>query len=279
MIFNLINNQVIKRYQKDAFLIMFMFSIIYVVNESFVKRDEPQAIQIAAALLPPNIDIEGNGREIQILEKVFSKAFPGKKLTVHVFAFGRHWREFIADERFHAVTTVPLNLTLGFYRTQPYINYLNTVAYLKPDNEEDKIRDFEGLSGKRIVSFAGAQSILSEVKTNQSSFSAYMERSDQRSHSIMLNNRLADAAIADLLIFKHYTKEVFEIPDSEVGQKVEFFFPFCPTPYAMVFRNAELRNKFDQILELSADEIKEVDKKFGMDINKLVLPKNCSEAL
>ena len=94
----------------------------------------------------------------------------------------------------------------------------------------------------------------------------------------MLKNQEVDAAIADFLILKYYKKQVFEISEDTIAKTIEFFYPFCPTPYSMIFRNAELRNQFNNSLNNTKSKITEINKKYGMDYSNFILPKNCDEA-
>lgn len=209
------------------------------------------SIRIATALLPPQMDEHGRGREADIIEASLSAAGVRATIEYHVLPFTRHWQVFKSDSRFQAVTTVPQEIDLDGLRSDVYIHYQNGIIY-KFSSFPDGLGDapLETLTAKRVVAFAGAASILPGVRDVSDRSSMYLERQDQRSHSILFANNQVDAVISDQLIFAHYFQQV-RAADRSVQWWPAVFDPvFCPTPYRMIFRDEKIRNAFNAGLAL-----------------------------
>jgi len=204
------------------------------------------SIRIATALLPPQMSEDGRGREAEIITAALRAGGVSTPIEFHVLPFTRHWQTFKSDSRFHAVTTVPADLDLDGLRSEPYVRYQNGIIYRRhrfPSGIGEP--PFSALFGRRIVAFAGASAILPQIRSISEKALMYMERGDQLSHSVLYVNGVADAVIADELIFAHYTRELLGAAYQGTAEQTVFDPVFCATPYQMVFRDDRMRDNFN----------------------------------
>ncbi|MEL7543102.1 MAG: transporter substrate-binding domain-containing protein, partial [Pseudomonadota bacterium] len=220
------------------------------VMSGLPRKEDGQTIRIVAPLLPPQIKENGTGREARIIEAAFAAGGIAKKIEFHVMPFTRHWQAFVSNERFAAVTTVPADVKVTGIRSTPYIDYQNGVFYRRADHPRGLGRDpLRQLATSRIVTFAGSTAILPQLQQLSATAPIYIERADQLSHSVMLENGFVDAVIADELIFEFYTRELLEAQFDNFATALAFAPVFCATPYQMVFRDFELRQAFNKGLK------------------------------
>jgi polar amino acid transport system substrate-binding protein len=209
------------------------------------------SIRIVAALLPPQLNAYGSGREAEIIRAALRAGGVTRPVEFHVVPFTRHWQMYDSDPRFDAVATTPPEVPLSGSRSAPYIAYQNGVIYRVQDFPDGLgARPLESLAGRRVVAFAGASAILPEMREVGREALIYLERPDQVSHSIMFTNDVVDVVVADHLIFTHYTREVLGENYVALARGTRFDPVFCPTPYQMVFRDNALRDQFDRGLEI-----------------------------
>jgi polar amino acid transport system substrate-binding protein len=221
---------------------------------------EQKKFYIAAALVPPNMNENRTGREVDIITKALAtgdrKPIAGERIQFIVESFARHWFRYQNDKRFDAVATVPGFLELEGYKSKYYIMYRNGIGSFASN---DPI-DLAHLKGKRVVSFPGALRVIPELKSLKDYFALFIEREHQRDHSEMLIRGQVDAVIADAMIFAHYNEAVLN------GRRPfpVFTDTFAPTCYVMVFRNAEYRDVFDSGLEkmVKSGELGRIDERY-----------------
>jgi polar amino acid transport system substrate-binding protein len=226
-----------------------IFSVAILAGLPRLGNDD--SIRIATALLPPQMGVDGEGQEAEIIKAALAAGGIAKPIHFHVMPFTRHWKQFNTDTRYHAVTTVPSDLALDGFRSDTYVEYQNGVAY--------RVDTFPGglggaplaaIAAKRIVAFAGAAAILPPMREVSLRAPLYMERQDQVSHSIMFTEGLVDVVVADELIFDFYTRQVLGERYADYSKRLEFDPIFCPTPYQMLFRDAALRDAFNKGLQV-----------------------------
>lgn len=217
--------------------------------------DDSKVIRIVTALLPPQMDGDGRGREAEIIEAALraGDVEPGIRIEFHVLPFTRHWHAFKADgqsnNRYDAVTTVPDEISLGGLRSERYIQYQNGIIYRAesyPQGLPEAALDaLNALAKKRIVAFAGAAVVVGEMRKVSEQALIYLERRDQLSHSIMFTGGTVDIVVAEELIFAHYTRQVLGAAFGQFAPKAVFDPVFCPTYYRLVFRSERYRDAFN----------------------------------
>lgn len=238
-----------------ATLILFVF-FGFSITKSVSFRSHPTGadiLHIIGPILPPNFDGNGNGREIDILNAALGAArgIETHPPRFHALPFGRHWAQFQRDDRYDAVMTVPLNIELGGYGSSTYISYENGVIYSKARFPQGLGNEpLVALHGKRITTFISASKILPQLGEHVENFALYAEREYQYSHSGMLLSGFVDAVIADRLVTNFYLQLVATRMGKIDVQPFGFIPIFCPTPYKIVFRDENLRRRFDEGLEI-----------------------------
>jgi ABC-type amino acid transport substrate-binding protein len=241
-----------------------------------------ETINIVTSLLPPYVDEEGRGREADIVRSALEAAFREESRSIsvqfYVQPFAHHWLNYISDQRYDAVTTVPDGLRIDGYESDHYINYQNGIGY-KAGQFPQHLADFsfDKLAGHRVVAFAGASQIIPNVQRYYPRFALYLEEPDQSVHSRLLMENVVDAVLADGSIFFEYNRR---LNNSRDIPGVFFAAVFCPTPYKMIFRTSEMKNRFNRGLAIIAGNgrLAEIEDRFLRDSappTALVKPAKC----
>lgn len=244
---------------------------VIAVSSGLPRQSVEETIHISAANLPPQMDGFGKGREAEIIVAALRAGGVTQQVEFHIVPFTRHWQAYQADERMDAVATVPSEVRLKGIRSVPYIYYQNGVFYRNTSFPAGLGNDpVVSLFDKRVVAFAGSTAVLPELLALSKAASLYIERADQFSHSIMLENGFVDAVIADELIFTYYTKQLLGSRYENFSKRIRYETVFCPTPYQMMFRDYELAQAFNAGLKaiIDNDELEMINKKY-MDDRKL----------
>jgi hypothetical protein len=188
----------------------------------------------------------GQGYEADFLSTIVGDPRAERAVAFVPQRFSRHWYVYDADERFDGATTIPDFLSLPGYRTEPYARFFNGIGYL-PETFPDGLCDgpLDGLAGHRVVAFAGASNILPGLAERIASFESYEETQNQLLQSEMLAAGTADAVIADRMIFFSYNA-LTEVPEALAAAR--FIPAFPPAEYALVFRDAVIRDRVNDAL-------------------------------
>ncbi|MDX1738970.1 MAG: transporter substrate-binding domain-containing protein, partial [Alphaproteobacteria bacterium] len=144
---------------------------------------------------------------------------------------------------------VPQGFGMDGFVSVPYVKFHNGVSVLSSSGMQPG--SLSDLGGKKVVAFAGADSILPGVADAKSSMKSYTEKSDQLSQSRLLFAGRADAVLGDGLIFAEYNAQLREEAKNkklpfDPNQEVSFYAIFDPTPYTMVFRSDDIQKDFDR---------------------------------
>lgn len=228
-------------------LVLLILGVAFVISlGGNARRSERQndVFRVVVGLTPPNITTSGTGKETDFIREELRRAGVDVDVQFYVVPFGRHWSEFVRDQRFDAVATVPDSLEMQGFQSEPYISYENGITYLAetfPDGLGDE--PMKTLQGYRVVAFPGASSILPKLDEARNGFSMYVERAYQYSHAVMLLTGYADAIVADRAITDFYLQRALERSGKRAEYQFEAVFP--PTPYRMVFRSETLRDAFN----------------------------------
>ena len=239
-----------------------------------------ETVRIATALLPPRMNANGTGQEADIIRAALAKVGDHSRIEFFALPFTRQWSAFQRDSRFDAVAMVPTKaaitefdvetpatpqVILNGFPSKPYIWYHNGIVFRSRDFPNGLgNKPIQALYGKRVVAFAGASAILSDLEYNRRLFSLYVERSDQFEHSQMLQSGAVDAVVADRLIIDQYNIEIGGVRYSEISENLEFDAVYCPTPYLIVFRRQELQQNFDKGLAMlkSSGELASINARY-----------------
>ncbi len=211
-----------------------------------------QDLEVRTAEIPPHMDLNGAGREADILNTVADAC--GWTMTFVVEPFTRHWWSFEAGEG-DAAAIVPIGTDLGGTPTDAYVSYRNGVTILDATGRTPT--NLNDLAGLDVVAFAGATGVLPGLLEARAGFASYREVGDQFSHSRLLFGRRVQAILGDGMIIAEYNKRLANAPVAivDTDQPVSFYPLFEPTPFAMVFRDPEMAMAFNDCLARSADRI------------------------
>ena len=233
-------------------MIPLRFQILLTLTTCLSGTALAEDLEVQMAEIPPHMDVDGEGREADIIRAV-SKAC-GWTVMFDVEPFTRHWRSFESGDG-DAVGTVPIGVTLGGTQTAPYVTYRNGVTML--DAAGVTPTSLEDLSGLDVVAFAGATDVLPGLLEARAGFSSYREVGDQLSHSRLLFAGRVDAILGDGMITAEYNRRLANRPITAVDaeQPTTFSPIFEPTQFAMVFREANRASAFDACLDQSRDAI------------------------
>lgn len=134
----------------------------------------------------------------------------------------------------------------GPYVSDPYIAYQNVAIKLSARYLPlDSIKD---LAHYRVAAFQNAHLYLGkEFAAVSASNKEYRESSPQQSANRQLYRHRTDVVISDANIFLYLNRQI-EL-EVDTTQPVTMVRLFPPTQYRLEFRNAELRNRFNQALK------------------------------
>jgi len=208
-------------------------------------------IKIMAGNLPPMFLDGGKGREAEIITAVMEKC--GHTVSFEIQPFTRHWESYKSGEG-DAVTTVPQGMPIDGTASDVYIHYQNGVSYLS--DAGGNYDGLEDLTGKKVIGFKGAESIIPGLADHTGSFADYREVTDQITQSRSLFGGRVDAIIGDGMLFAEYNQQLRGQGDLrfDPDQPVTFKAVFASSPYTMAFRNAAHAEDFNRCYkELDAD--------------------------
>lgn len=217
-------------------------------------------LEVRMSEIPPHMDMNGGGREAEIIEAVADAC--GWTVRFVVEPFTRHWWSFQNGDG-DAVGTVPVSMDLGGTPTDPYVVYINGVTLL--DDTGIAPTSLSDLAGLDVVAFAGATDILPGLLEARAGFASYREVGDQYSHSRLLFGRRVDAILGDGMIAAENNQRLADEPILMVDtdQPATFHALFEPTQFAMVFRDPDLAAAFDACLARSTEAIDAINDRYA----------------
>ncbi|APW44795.1 hypothetical protein RS694_09925 [Rhodoferax saidenbachensis] len=189
---------------------------------------------------PPYILESGKaGLEVEIAEQAFAAA--GYQMNGLQFPPARALAMQRAGQ-LDALLGVDEGIGGNNFFSAPYITYYNVAVTLSSRNI--RLRTIEDLSNYSVAAFQNASVVLG------ASFKAMAERhADYKEYpqQIIQNNLLftshVDVVIGDRLIFRYFSTQL--IPKIDGNQPVTIHTIFPPNPRKVVFRDAELRDRFN----------------------------------
>ncbi|MEL6421290.1 MAG: ABC transporter substrate-binding protein [Pseudomonadota bacterium] len=227
-----------------------LLAFLFGLASGLPRERDANLVRIVVPLLPPQVTIDGRGRETEIIRAAFAAQAPQVRVEFHVMPFTRHWQAYRDDERFTAVSTVPRDVELAGARSDVYVRYQNGIFFRRTEFPNGLgASPLQQLGQLRLVSFAGSTVVLPQLRPLSERARFYIERADQRAHSVMFADRFVDAVIADELIFDHYTREGIAQGAALDTNAIAFAPIFCPTPYQLVFRDFARRETFNRGLQ------------------------------
>ncbi len=222
-----------------------LFSFVLVLMISCWSNAQQTIEMIAGLPKPPFIiDQQGKGIQLEIVREALSYENIDVKF-IHM-PFGRNitgYQRLMAD----AVMTVPPEYQYpALYLSKPYITYQNVAISLA--EKAFTIESIADLSNKNITAFQNAKKFLGDEYGKTVAYSLdYREVHDQLQQIEMLYLRRTEVIILDINIFKyfikHHNEELFNKPYT-------IHYIFDERPYSAGFRSKEMRDKFEQGIEV-----------------------------
>lgn len=222
-------------------------------------------LNIISAILPPNMNQQGEGREADIITETLKNC--GHTVQFKVQPFTRHWDTYRNNTQYDAVTTVPQDLELPGARSDIYIEYHNGLSTLKEANLKlDSLSDLKDL---RVIAFKGAKEMLPGLKDIIPTMKSYKEDARQINQSRLLFAKRTNVVLGDGLIFAAYNADLrSQSQEKSLGfnpdQQVTFKAMFKPNGLTMIFRNSNMRDEFNKCFRQlqEAGRIDEINTKY-----------------
>lgn len=204
-------------------------------------------LNIISAILPPNMNQQGEGREADIITETLASC--GHSVQFKAQPFTRHWDTYRNNTQYDAVTTVPSDLELPGARSDIYIEYHNGLSTLKEANL--KLSSLSDLKDLRVIAFKGAKDMLPGLKEIIPTMKSYKEDARQINQSRLLFAKRTNVVLGDGLIFAAYNADLRAQSQSESlgfnpNQQVTFKAMFKPNGLTMMFRNSNMRDEFNK---------------------------------
>jgi polar amino acid transport system substrate-binding protein len=188
---------------------------------------------------PPYIQLKSQtGYELELLKAV-SKTMGYKSKFIHV-PNGRLLDLFMAGQA--DLVSLQRNTPPGYYATEPYINYQNSLIVRKDLAKE--LTSLSDLAGLRVIAFQNATQVLpEEYAAAISKTSSYLEVVEQHQLPALLLKNRVDVLVMDRNIFWHYYRQT-ALDDNSL--KIINFFQ--PNSYYMLARSPEVAARFNKAL-------------------------------
>lgn len=206
----------------------------------------PMEIRIGMGLAkPPYIMESGDGGiDYEIANQAFAAA--GYKMVVLQFPQARGLALFRAGQ-LDGLLSIDRGIGGNDFFSDPYVTYQNVAITLASRNI--RLTRIEDLTQYSIAAFQNANAVLGETfKQLAASHPRYKEYAQQIQQDKMLYSGRVDVVIGDRLIFLYYSKRLE--PAIDTNQEVVFHAIFPPNPRLAVFRDREVRDRFNTGLKI-----------------------------
>lgn len=205
-------------------------------------------VHMIAPEIPPHFDQNGDGRIGDIIRETLYKC--GHRVKFTMVPFGRHWKDYEANEEFDGLATAEANQTFAGFATESFV-HLQDGATVIAGSGLETIESITELEKMRIVAFPNAGKILG-IELLVPKFKSFKERADRFDQIRPLFAGRADAILADGLITAHFISTLRanasagNEPDVDVSQTVVFRRIFAKGPQRLYFRDEAITRDFDR---------------------------------
>ncbi|GHF97593.1 substrate-binding periplasmic protein [Thalassotalea marina] len=208
-----------------------------------------EMVELVAGLPKPPfiIDENGNGMQLELIRQAFDVSDIDVSF-IHM-PLGRNIMGY-RHENVDGIAILPPEYDHPtIYLSEPYITYQNVaISLLEHNFTIEKIAD---LSGKSVVSFQNAKKFLGDEFGKTVSYLVdYREIHDQKKQIDLLFLRRAEVIVLDINIFRYMLKHHSE---QYVMKPFKIHYIFNKRDYAVGFKSAELRDKFNYGLQITKD--------------------------
>lgn len=198
--------------------------------------------------IPPFCFPETNsGIELEVIGEAL--AYRGHTLVPHYYPFARIPVAFEQKKVDAAMTDLGKDLRdAGAHYGDPAVLYYNAFITLKENNLDIKTPD--DLKELSVISFQGAINRYPKWLKPVKAKGNYLEKNDQKSQVLMLQNKRIDVVLSDIYIYKYFELQMIKerrvrvIPIEE-HHSIEL----NPLDYRPIFRSTKIRDDFNEGLK------------------------------
>jgi polar amino acid transport system substrate-binding protein len=195
-------------------------------------------------VLPPYVIPETqSGYELDIVRA----AFTASGLTVQ-FVFYPPARALysVRTKAIDAVTTINENSGLDGFWSDSHISYQNYAITLQSSGL--KLNQIADLAGHTVSAFQNARLSLGPDYAKAVARANYQEYPDQLTQNKLLYSHRTEIVVADKLIFNYLIPQLGN--KFKTQEPLQFHPIFPPTPYQLLFNDAQLRDQFNRGLAI-----------------------------
>jgi len=190
---------------------------------------------------PPYVFENGTGIVVDVVRAAFE---PAGHNVIPVYAPISRAFKLFADNQVDGTTIIQESSGLKAYYSDNFMQYHNRAFALKARNLE--VHSIDDLANKSVVGFQAAKIYLGKEFDHMASGNPkYKEMAQQEAQTHMLLLGRTDIAVMDESIFRYYRVKLIAEGKADRMQEIDAFDIFPPTPYKTAFRDAKLRDEFN----------------------------------
>lgn len=206
---------------------------------AFAQPAPPLRVGMGLTKPPYILESGKSGLEVEIAEQAFAAV--GYKMSGLQFPPARALAMHRSGQ-LDALLTVDEGIGGTDFFSDPYITYQNVATTLT--SRRISLKRVEDLEAYSVAAFQNASVILGErFKAVAERHADYKEYPQQIIQNNLLFTSHVDVVVGDRLIFRYFITRLN--PKIDATQSVTYHPLFPPTPRKVVFRDAELRNRFN----------------------------------
>lgn len=217
------------------------FFLVLLLLISYASHSKQLDVVVGWDIPPYVISEHNSGFEVELVRAIFTEM--GYEITPIYVPFGRTARIFKSGSVDVALTLTPRHDIDPALLSNEYIAYQNVAVTLQ--ERSLTISSLQDLSGKSIIAFQTAKSILGEAFfTVVDQQPTYLELAEQKRQVSLLLLGSVDVAILDRNIF-HYIKSQFPKNQQHASQIHEIF---PVSTYSAAIADPAIRHQFNTVL-------------------------------
>ena len=215
----------------------FIFLLMLV---AFQANSNDKTLLVAVNIGPPWAFYQQDqgivGIDVDIIRHIATEI--GCDVEFHLLAYNRLIADFKAGK--YDIASPFAFATPQGYLTEPYLPFEDVAVSI--NDKQLTINTVDDLSGKRVIAFQGARSVLGEAFIRAIDGESYLEQAEREVQLRLLVNDRADVVIGErrLLTF---------IMNNRFPEKQLIIHPIFETrPYGAIIKDKQLQQKFDSEL-------------------------------
>ena len=215
---------------------------------SWQAAAEQKTLTVAVNIGPPwAFDQEGKGVtgiDVEIIRHIFKKL--GYKTEFHLLGYSRLIKEF-NEGKYDVASPAAFPADNG-HLTRAYLPFHDVAVTLQQHNHT--IDNIDDLTGKNIIAYQFARSVLGEGFTNAVENANYLEVAERELQLTLLVNDRTDVVIGERRLLTYIMQQRFP------NQKLAIHAIFVTQSYGAIVKDQHLQQQFDQeLLNIQANGI------------------------